>query len=234
MNKNQQLIFPGIGLENCGHVRMGVFYELMTTGIFGGKLFDSVKEFKEMHKGWIRPDVLNDRELFESKALRQGQQLNLIDEQINKYKMFQILHPKDVVYYAIWRHGFKGNIQKTCLSLDELHRVLSKNTYACIVMPFSIIWTMFESSRFKRYKGAGDAWPPCTRIGSKFVNDFLFTTEDCLSVLNLDDQRFTVDKRLSPKDFWVEGKQVKTFPFVFIKDNNHQEWVEEVLDETPF
>ena len=57
------------------HVQMGLFYEILTTAIFGGELMDSIKFKDRSYFHSIKPDVLNkkDKMFIESKALKLGQ-----------------------------------------------------------------------------------------------------------------------------------------------------------------
>jgi hypothetical protein len=224
---------PGIGIENNGHVRMGFFYELMTSGLFGGVLWDTVRVHEDYYRGWIRPDILRRRhgQLFESKACRQGHHLNLLDEQISKYWRYQVLFPGDTIWFCVWRHTFKG-IMNSKSDQDTLYRHLAENTLAGVIIPFSVIWVIFKSPFFKRYKDG--PWPDCTVIGSRWLNQLILDPDTALEQIDLESARFAYERRITPKRFFVEGFQILPFPFIRIFDDDYGKFAHALSEEVPF
>lgn len=241
--KAQQITLPFIGVENCGHVRMGLFYELLTKGLFGGVLFDSLKQPHEHYKGWIKPDVLIKEDkvkIYESKALTTGHQLNLLDEQVKKYYHYQILYPEDKIYYAMWRHRFK-KIMSCKLSLQDLYKSLSKLTVAGIILPFSIIMKLYntedERIKIKRYENReseGLKFLNCTRVGSKFLNQFILSPDSAINTIGLDPKRFIQGRRMSPSNFKIDNKKINQFPLITIKDKEYSNWARRLSGAVPF
>ncbi len=220
------------------HVMMGVFYELLTMGLFGGRLYDSVKSSaKDHYRGWIQPDVLNeeDSETIESKGCRIGHQLYLQEHQIKKYHMFQILYPEQKIYYAIWRHSFRG-IMNCGLGAPELFSELSKVTRAGMLLPFSIIMRIYETDN--KDKGVtyydNRVFGNGAKVSSTLLNNFLFKPREIITDLGLEPDRFEMDRRLTPVDFRIEGNKVVGFPFIIIEDTLYSDWVYGIANEVPF
>jgi len=103
LNKGVQRQLWG-GLDNTAHIRMGLFYELMTAGLFGGEVIDSLIKSEECMYGHLKPDVINDidKKVYESKASRMGHQLNLVYEQVYRYHIFMVKYPQYEISFAIW------------------------------------------------------------------------------------------------------------------------------------
>jgi len=235
-NRYKQITIPFSGGKYdsvAGHVQMGLFYELVTTGLFGGRLWQSAVKQTKFWKGWIQPDVItpNGRTLWESKALRTGHQMNLLDEQINKYKTYQILYPESIIYYAFYRHTFKG-IKKMSCTYTELMGYLAGNTLAGIMLPFSLVLRMFSHKRFKRYENG--PWHDCTQINSTFLNQFIFDPDTAIRELEWEPKRFVYERHTTPNDFVVEDKWVHPFPFIQIRDKGYNNWAKKLSNEIPF
>ncbi len=237
MTRYAQMSLPFMENEYCSHVRMGMFYELMTQGFFGGQLWDSIKPANNKYKGWIKPDIIREeiKTIWESKACRQGHQMNFLDEQLERYQMFQILYPDFTIYFAFWRHSFK-NIKSCKLSVKDLFAGLSTATRAGIVLPFSIIvalWKMeIPEYGVKRYEEG--PWHNCTRIGSKFLNLFILDPDYAIDRIGLDPARFEYERRMSPSDFRIAQNEIDYFPFIIIKDTMYSDWVYQLKNEVPF
>lgn len=220
-------------------VRMGLFYELMTIALFGGELFDIAKKngFKDyFYDKKIRPDVLDsiNKLAFESKASKSGQQTNLIDRQINGYKLFQWDHPTFRFYYCFYRHNF-NKVHSTDATMKEMYDYLAKNTSACITLPFSIILHLHEHPDLYRYgdKEKENKWVVCTRVGVKMLNQFYFDAEKHIEDVGLNPDDYIIEKYMVKDTIKIYEHQVESFPLLWIKDKNHSLWYSR-FDEVPF
>ena len=85
------------------HIKMGVFFEALTAGLFGGKLYDSIRRHEGPSNGQSYPDVWSKKRkiALESKACRMGHQLNLLDGQIEGYRKLQLYSRDTKIYFAI-------------------------------------------------------------------------------------------------------------------------------------
>lgn len=243
-NSHIQLSLWDYGLGDTSHVKMGLYYEIMTCSLFGGRLVDSVMKTDSADPySNCKPDVLDGKIATESKAVRQGHKLNLLDEQIERYKLFNILRPGHSVYYAIWRHRHY-HIKKGDATLDELILSLSSNTVACLVLPFSIIFSVFNGDSkngTKRYESNLNEerkerpWPNCTRWNSGDINKFIFNPEDQIQSYGLNKEDFTFERLTIPENITFESTPVKRFPIMFIKHSKYNEWAHEnIIDNVPF
>lgn len=230
LDRHVQINLPFFGAENCGHVVMGLFYEIMTEGLFGGQLKDSV--VLSGNGDVIRPDVIDhpNKLAFESKAVRQGHQLNLIDGQIKKYRVFQIRHPKYRVYFIMYRHG-KEAIKSSKEAVEEIEKQLANRTRAAVLLPFSLVVRMWETQL--RYENSG-GWPDLTRIGSKLINEYLFRPSWAIDHVKADPKDYMWTRYITPEDFTVCHQKVAPFPFIWVKDRNHTKWANEYVGNVPF
>jgi len=226
------------GMAAYAHVRMGLFYEMLSVALFGGELFDTI--YKE--NGWrsffhpkraIRPDVLDEVNKFaiESKASRSGHQTNLMDRQVEAYEFFLHKYPNYQLFYVFYRHHYE-KIMKSNATTNELFNDLSKCTDAAIVLPYSIIWHLWKHEDFKRYTGPN--WVDCTRVGSKAMNRFLFEPESMIESIGLKVANFIIERSMLQKNVKIENNEMDPLPIIRIKDADHKLWYRRVFDAVPF
>lgn len=233
---DRHLQIPMFDRSNRSHLNMGVFYELLSAALFGGELVDSIIEGEGHEEGYIgcKPDVENKRtkKFIESKAMRQGQQLNLLDDQISKYLELQISNTNYDIDYTIWRHGIKGVRSLDC-SYREIIKILCEKTYAGLVFPFSLIDCFHKNAMeaFKRYEKV-NYWPDCTRLGSKMINEFILDPDSAL-FKTVNGYKYTWRRYVTPSDLWIEGIQVRPFPIIVFKNKNNK-WKRDLLNDVPF
>jgi hypothetical protein len=237
LKKPKQLqLFPNY--VNYAHVWMGLYFELLTSAIFGGALVDSIIPM-ESDNGYngCKPDVksVRQKKIFESKAMRQGHQINFLDDQINRYISLQILNPDYQIYFVIWRHGIK-NIKAYSGNELDLKRQLSKKTYACVVLPLSLINRMHTSYKFKRYELKTEQgvqiWPSCTRIGSATINNIFFDPNKMMEEANINPSLYKWDFYVSSR-VTIDGFENMPIPITYIKDRNNK-WIESLIQDVPF
>lgn len=226
-----------------GNVKMGSFYEAMTMGIFGGKMLDihyfDKESQEEENQFAIHPDVISDRrkKAWESKAIRVGQGLNIIDSQVKKYKMFQILKPDYRFYWVFWRHEFKGIIKHKGDVL-EINKILSRVTLCGIVVPFNFITkysemgdTFYDDGRKRTKRWENDNWHHCTSLASPEINRLLYEPEAIGEEFGMD---LDIQRVRTPEGFKVEDQDIDPLCIVIINDRNYSKWARELSDAPPF
>jgi len=206
-------------LRNKQHVKMGLFYELLTAGLFGGKLCDlpfQIREDRDDAPMNIRPDVMYERKgrIGESKACVMGHQLNLLDDQINRYRKYQETFPDAKIYFAIWRHKVHG-IKKYKGTFKDLFKELGQKTIIGLVLPFKFIDEIHQSSKFRRYDDP-EKWNVCTRISSSFLNQIFTRPEDAFKYLGRKQNGYMWHHFKTPEGFTINRIPVKSFPFLFM------------------
>lgn len=245
---SQQELFS-TNFTNNSHIKMGLFYEMLTALLFGGRLSDSLLRSQRGAKRdeGPMPDVWDRKRdrMGESKACRNGHQLNLLDGQIALYRRFQILKPNTRIYFSIWRHRFPS-IKKFRGSCDELFSSLAEKTSAGIILPFTIInyiHSMETEMRHHIREKSGiilrryeeDTWDHCTRVSSSLINSFILTPNKTISRLGLDIDDYSWNRYLVP-EVTIAGVQInQPIPFILITDNDHSANVEKhINDIVPF
>lgn len=242
LDEQTKLFDDGAHISNA-HIKMGLFYEMMTAVLFGGKVIEKVQEINMKLNGGkydIVPDVISNRRkhAFESKACQQGSKLNLMDFQINRYDQLCLLY-KFIVYYAVWRHDFKG-IHQYKGKIIDLYRDLSEATQAGVVLPLSIILHIWEKAWRENLnvKGVsryvGDKWHHCTSMASNLINRFVIEPEEVISDLDLSSDNYNIVRKLTPKNLMVQNQKIAQFPLMIIKDVNPKGWVKEYSEKAPF
>lgn len=217
------------------HITMGLFYELLCTGLFGGTLTDRI-DIKVNHKNIrIEPDVFcfRQKKIIESKGHRTGGKLNLLDDQVEKYKDYQMQYPDFEIYYVIWNHTLR-EITSYSQRLEMLFKDLSEQTVCALILPFSIILKMHENRDpmfFRRYDS--DRWYRCVAVSSRFLNLPFLDSEMFFHLLSLNGSRnnFLCDYYLLPEGIKINQFEIKPFPIVWIKDLNYKQWAEELADD---
>jgi hypothetical protein len=185
-------LFPNDHSRNS-HIMMGLFYENLSICLLGGRSTGKRKidmDIDGIHYG-IKPDVIDDinKKITESKAMRAGHQLALLDDQVKRYEVFHSLYPAYEINFVIWRHQLKA-IKSYSSSFDILIEELCQKTIGAVILPFSLISKIHKSKNFKRYEKTDKCIVhrerySCTRIGSAFINSifetpsFFFRETEC-------------------------------------------------------
>lgn len=235
--KQEQLKLFGEARRRRSHVRMGDFYEMLSSSLFGGKLHDTDGDWRTGQG--CNPDIISERQklIIESKANRIGHQLNLLDEQVERYRNLQLSLPNHRILYTIWRHKFQ-NIKAFSGTSTELFDELSTCTVACVVLSFSLILSLWrirkESLGRKRYET--DKWYHCTRVGSKLTNRFLTEPECVLRDLGEDPGEFQIEGFRSSPSLRVNGAPMCRFYIRTCTDKRHKAFFDKEFgaDKVPF
>lgn len=234
LKRHRQLpIFDTVENKNH-HVKMGLYYELLTSSLFGGALIDRIIKIENEHTYiGCKPDVKSRRrkEIHESKGVKQGAHLNIMTDQIGRYKAVQITNPEYDIYFTIWRHSIKGIIRDRRTDGD-FRDELGSCTLAGIKVPLSLIDAMYNAKQnniCRRYNSSG--WDTVS-VKSPYLNGLILNPVEAIGkIANVAD--YTWKRYRIPDGVVVDGINVKPFPLIVIKDRN-KKWVKSIIEEVPF
>ncbi len=240
----EQLEMFGSSNQNKAHIKMGLFYEMLTACLIGGKLTDGLFRINRP-QDLPYPDVMtNDGKIIiESKACRLGHQLNLLDGQIGLYRRMQINNSKARIMYAIWRHRFQ-KIKAYKGTTSMLFSELSQKTAHGVILPLSIILFLHDMKKEKRQalrdkhnlilrRYESNSWDYCTRTGSPIWNEFLLNPENTIRNIGMDPDDFTWVRFIVPP-IQLNASTIQGVPFIIIADKTHKKAVKKSLDIIPF
>ena len=225
---------PDYGLR----VRLGYYFELLTHGIYGGRLkgFHKLSNGEGVDRNVItsEPDVVIDEKscLRESKSVSPGESLKLYDNQLAKYICLQLgnyykNHP--LIVFDIFRHGVRGLISNfTKKPLGDLVDNLSLSTRFMLSLPLSVVVAMHRvdfNKHSSRYEG--DKWEHNSRSLSTCLNSLIAYPERTLVDFGLDSNDFNIKKMRFPANVRMNKKEISPFPVLVVRDKNHNLWVED-------
>ena len=141
-----------------------------------------------------------------------------------------MINKESQIYFAFYRHSFKS-IKSYRANENELFKDLSGKTLCSIVLPLSIILSLYQSRNNNLvYRYDGERSYHCTSIRSLTLNKFLNFPEDIINTLELNSEDYIYQKVLSPKDFFIEGNKINQFPIIVISDKEHEKWVKGFIE----
>ena len=249
--RGQKTFFGG----DSNNRRVGDFYELVTAGIFGGHTKNYVyveadsngKLEGEGVVDWnvfgngsgrvngVMPDVVDNRRrrMFESKAVFIGSDCILRDTQIESYKYLQLKNPEHTISIALYKHDVPG-IKGIKGGDDALTYELGMKTKFSVVFPISIGNSLHQYRGRGVYRYEQEKRKAKTRVESPNATYVFSGTTDRILVdplgfiadVGLDPKDYVVERRMSPLEYSVLGKQVIPFPILWIKDKSHDKWME--------
>ena len=232
---------PAYGLR----VRLGYYFELLTQGIYGGRL----KVLHELNNGSknnhdsIRsePDVTSAEKFFlrESKAVAPGECLKLYDDQIAKYLCLQLgkyFASPPRITFEIYGHGVKKLIRNFREQpLGDLVDSLSASTRFMISLPMSIIVPIHKSGEADSPKHTsrygGKKWRHNSRLLSSGLNSMLAFPEKTISDFGLDTRDYNIWKLRFSKGMKLNTKKIKPFPVLLVRDKDHRKWIETLREK---
>ncbi len=215
-------------------IMMGRFYELLTRGLFGGKLGDVYHVRAADEEVIVRPDVVDTvhKRLFECKAICSGQSGTLLDTQINGYMAFAAEKPEYDISFVFYRHvlhGIKGKWEGTA---RELFRDLARDTAYVVVLPFQMVLDLHDPTKgstkyIYRYDGQTE-FDCCSCLRSSALTKLLVNPEEVLQEMGLS---YQIERRMAV-GCCVQGNRVRDFPVVYVREKFNQKLLLE--DEVPF
>jgi len=239
---------PKIKLKKkTAHIKMGLMFECLTAGIFGGHVKSDLFPIKDSShvvpygrgdKGGkkevtgVKVDVYNKwrKTGYESKGVCNGGHCNLYDFQVTKYKQWLIDRPTHKLYWVFWRHSFRG-IQKYNGTESKLYEIISRNIASAIVVPFSVVFHMWLSGGIFLKHYSRD-YLACSVLPSITCNRFITDPTEILLGFGLPTKRFDCKLYRSNEKLNFEGNTIPLFPIMIIHDNEWRKFNEE-LGDTP-
>ncbi|MEN9625738.1 MAG: hypothetical protein RL557_66 [archaeon] len=217
-------------------IEIGYFCELTSAGIYGGflgKTFvvgertGSDFENNSVTTPWIAyPDVHNEQDklFIESKSCFVHDKLKLRHEQMQLYRELSVMHPDHQVLFTIYRHAVR-NVDSIVGTEKEVYRNIAGQIKGSLVLPFSIM-AAFHNSDDKMlvfdYQGKKEQYKAVTSttLNLFFEGSYAKEAEKIIAQLGLDPHEYTIERRMSPRNFSVEGNKVQQFPILWIEEKN--------------
>lgn len=236
--KQIQHSFPGFSdeMNTKDKVKLGTFYELLTSGLFGGSLADifTLVGFQDNNTLKIHPDVLDTKRknIRESKAIVTGGHLTLFDGQINRYSWYQSMYPEFKTFFVVWRHNLKKRMNNYVSYIEVFKELANKTIYGAVI-PFSLIFAMHASKDqdiIRRFEL--DTWEHCTTVKSQFLNLFIFNPEEAIKKLEFSCSDFIIKRLVTPDNMTMEGLKLDKIPIIVIDHVTYADWVQNEIMHT--
>lgn len=249
-HSNRQELFRSTH-RSRGHLWMGLFYELVTSALFGGRVKNPATSicFGESVEGGGEddidtcPDVVSRRklEICESKAMRVGHQLYLLEDQLDRYFRLQILRPDYEIRFVIYRH-LVYKVKSFFGTGLEMYQELAKKTVAAFSIPLRMICEL-ES---RCHNGNGLCSPYVMYYSNPVYGDGYRLKGPFMTGVNLFPEQLM--ERMKFRGFEVKRYQVPAisvdrclvnpFPITMVRDLECQTWVDglwkSILGDVPF
>lgn len=235
---------PSYGLR----VRLGYYFELLTQGIYGGRLkgcqqLDDANgsNLSDHNIVTSEPDVISDEKnyLRESKAVSPGGDLKIDDRQLAKYTCLQLggyLPAPPRITFEIFRHGVRQLISNFREKpLEDLVDVLSTSTRFMLSLPLSIVVAVHKSGEdhFSKYTSRykGDKWGHNSKLLSSGLNAIIAYPKETLSQFGLNPEDYNIWKLKFPKGIKANTKEIEPFPILLVRDKDHGKWIETLREQ---
>lgn len=213
--------------------RLGMFFEILAQGIYGGRIGE-VHELSEENGNEItsEPDIIHYKTncIREVKGAHFSSEIKLRDEQMERYALLQVgnyFPDPPVIKFEIFRHKVQGLLKIFEEDgLEGLVYKLSKNVRAMFSLPFSIVYRIYASgSKFtSRYEG--DYFHTLTRFNSRGLNTLLAYPRQGLENFGINPNNFIIEKTRSPPDVRMNGARITPFPILSINEKDSQRELE--------
>lgn len=223
-----QLKISGMDLAGGIRVKQGYFYELLSHGIYGGRVKDQKTMENELKNSLIaEPDISDENNFREIKSMKYNGDVKLTDSQIAKYCLLETgkYTEKKKIEFILFRNGLKSP-GKTLVgkSLEYLVENLSLSTKSMVYLPFRVIFDLYCSDKVPRYDG--DHWEHMSRLSTKNIKNLLLDPEGVLENLGVNLYGLEFYKRRFPENVFMNGKEITPFPVLIVKNKGNGEWNE--------
>ncbi len=238
VNKRQRELFD----KNSSTVGLGLFYEVVTKGLFGGKLHErSVIEVGKERLSTV-VDVLDGKRkrAWEVKGRYFGKSFPLTDDQMDKYKGLQKFWETYKIYFALYTHEV-SSLRSYERDESQFFKELANKTLCSVIFPLSLaiqFHESFDNSLVSRQdidefhdKQYTERDEHMTKILASTMGRLFYKPKSVIEQLELNPGDYKVERFCSPKNFFVEGNKVKKFPILMISHKNYASWRDKFLLE---
>jgi hypothetical protein len=215
----------------ASHGLLGMYYEFLSTGIFGGE---------RIANAFTRrlPDVadLEGRVFTEVKGCCVNKTLQLRDSQVEFYRLIQAAYPDWRINLAIFRHAVP-KIKSYAGSDEELYAVLTQKTLYSVVLPFDVMLGLHDGERIpnlvRMYEEEIDpeagvhTYETCACLRIAALHRFVLEPEAALREMGFSQGEHEVRRTWSPSGMTVNGVPVTPFPTVIITRVDYAGWREQ-------
>jgi len=214
---------------------VGIFYELLSSGLYGGRVHVPVRMPGTDKDSMVIVDVLDSqrKHIREVKARGPKGKLDLRNDQIEKHKLVQRQLTDYRMFFDIYAYtsGFGREMGR-----DDLFKEIADKTLCSIVLPFSLTLRLHES-----YDSSLVSWSGGVRNGYDIsatiipfstLRTLFYTPERLIERLELNPQDYEIRRLKSPGEFYVEGNLTSQFPVLQIEDKDHGAWIKKFLAES--
>jgi hypothetical protein len=220
---------------NRNKKREGTFFEYQWLGLTGGHRghHDWIYTIGEDDESLVMPDIISHhaRELVEVKALLRH--CHLSDDQISRIIGLQARWPEYSAFYGITKHNFQG-IEPYEGTEQELYRELAHSTEFMLKMSLSLTLALYESKDnslvYNYHPDERDGlkrFRPGTDIRQNTLMMALEQPEKLIERLGRDPAKYTIERYMSPRQFYINGNYMQPVVMTVIKDASHDEWMGE-------
>lgn len=230
--------------ENQKVYILGRFFEIVTRGLYGGKLNDkkfgiSYSNGRVFEDHTIKPDVVDTRRgiRWESKGSYCHRTCDILRSQFEGYKSLQYDSHDKIFCFALYRHSL-DEVKKRRRTEEEIISGLAERTAFSIVLPLSVIIALRDISSHVLERmvniqktDASGRYLGCLKINISTMSRFLTDPDQNLEYLRLDPDKFLIERYISPGKFFVGGNGLNQFPIVKITNKSHPEWVEKFMQD---
>jgi hypothetical protein len=224
--------------------RIGTFYEILTSAIFGGKWLGTSNSSNNGN-GLFQPDVMSRDTIIESKSVCWKEALKLVDFQLDQYLLQQctdFYQNSRRIFFSIFKYNvksplsyfknFKGN------HLEEMVKTLAENTSFLMFLPFSVVSALHtprensseeKKAYFSRYEDP--RFDPLTRLKATGMKDLLLFPEKVLEIYGINPKDYKIVKTKLPKSVKINKNKINSFPILFIEDLDYDSWLKMFKEE---
>jgi len=224
--------------------RIGTFYEILTSAIFGGK-WVGTSNSSNNGNGLFQPDVMSIDAIIESKSVCWKEALKLVDFQIDQYLLQQCAdfyqNPRRI-FFSIFKYNVKNPLShfKNAKGnhLEAMVKTLSENTSFLMFLPFSVVYALHtprensldeKKSYFSRYDDP--RFDPLTRLKATGMRELLLSPEKVLETYGIDSKEYKIVRTRLPNGVKMNKNKITSFPILFIEDRNYDNWLKKFKEE---
>lgn len=220
-----------VGRLPASHVLLGTLYERIGLAIYGGTHQDNrwvLNGHREQEL--IVPDVVTPEGPIEYKARFEGTEHLLKDRQVAKYWLDQTESPGDSFRFMFFDHPIR-RIGQFYGNRAELVERIVDGTSAGYVLPLRAVIALhalpimnYETELCSRNDSK---LKPSTRLHASLFYRLMNDPEGVLTEARLDPGEFELNFWRSPEGLNLEGREIRSFPIVEVKDTvPYNEWPE--------